>query len=149
MPDLDFNTLLENLKFEAEKYNQLLQLSKHQDEIINNSDVEPIMHIAGRKNRILNEIEQIDKQIAPFKNNWQEVKSQFTPQQAKQIEDILTLISNYLLEILQYEEKHIGILSQRKDHTSSQVHELLKRRKALRTYIPLPKSSGRQINKKD
>jgi DNA integrity scanning protein DisA with diadenylate cyclase activity len=149
MPDFDFDKLLKNLELQTEKYKQILQLSKQQDEILSSPDIEPVMEVIKKKNKLLQDVDQINKEIAPIKKNWDKVTSQFTEEQKKQIESALTLIGDYLKEILQFEDKHMNILSLKKEEFSSQIQDLLKRRKAIKTYAQPSKKDKKQIDKKE
>lgn len=135
--------LEEKLRAQAGLYQTLLDLVKSQTEEISTGNIDPFVLLQEEKKRIIEEIGQIEVEVAPLKELWEMHREDVADTHREKVRTVVYEIRKILEELLTLEshsQKELGIM---KDETGEQIRGLDAGRKAARSYRQSPEERPR------
>ena len=131
----DARQLLEHLRHEEEIYAGLRDLSRRQMDIIeSDGDAEKLLDVLGRKQVLLNRVEDVEREIAPYKRDWSELRETLDPSTREEIEERVNAVQEVLAEVLRLEEESQTLLLSRQHEISQDIRRISRGRRAQRAY---------------
>jgi len=123
--------LLEGLKRQQECVQQLAGLCEDQRRLVAAGDAEGLLRLLGRRQGLIREHENAEKQVAGFKTGWPESRDALPQAQRPAIEQMLTEIEEALKRIVEQDETDYQRLAETKDAVGAQIRRT---------------ATGRQVN---
>lgn len=116
---------------------RLLPVSKRQLEIVRSENVEDLLSHLGRKSKLTDELEDIERQLVPFKALSPEERVWKNEEERNEVRDILERCNELLKQILEWDRQSTEELAAQRMQTetelkqarqSAQVHNAYARR---------------------
>ena len=127
--------VIEKFDREQEIYRGLLDLSRGQMEIIEQGATsEELLELLGRKQLLINELEEIERDLTPFKRGWREVRESLEADVRAAVEQRVTQIHEILVELLDLEERGRSKLQRRQEEVVVKIREIGRSRRAHQAY---------------
>lgn len=133
---------LDALTRKADAFAELLEVSRGQETLIEREDPEPLLALLGRKKAIIRRIEEIDRDLASARADWETRSREVTRDQAT---DLLARIRRTLEELMACEEETRRRTEDVKRQTVDEMSRIRQGRRAAEIYRRLPRgrdSSG-------
>lgn len=142
MVNSDLHDLLEYLGEEQACYTSLLDLSRQQKQIILGGDVDQLLVTLSQKQKILGKVGEIEQQLAPFKRNWRQVRSELDGNQKQVLDIALGTVEELLAELIALEKESEQLLIERRNQCEQELSETARGSQVTNAYSPRPDSSS-------
>ena len=127
--------LLDKLSREQEIYVNLRELSKRQMEIIDaDGDVEKLLEVLARKQVLINEIEDIERELVRFKKEWPDSRAALDGNIRALVEERVRQLRAVLAELMEIENQAQERLLNRSQAVAEDIRRVAKGRQAHRAY---------------
>lgn len=93
------------LRRQQEKYRELMTVVASQRSVFSSMDVDAILTLIEQKRAILAEVDRLDAELVPLKAQWDQVRSAFTPEEAREIGEALEETQRVLSELMKIEDE--------------------------------------------
>jgi hypothetical protein len=123
--------LLEGLKRQQECVQQLACLCDDQRQLVAEGDAEGLLRLLGRRQGLIRELEDAERQIAPFKSGWPGSRDALPDAQRPAVEQLLWEIEGSLRRIIERDEADCRQLSEAKQVVGARLRQT---------------AAGRQVN---
>jgi hypothetical protein len=97
-------------------------------------DVDGILGLIERKRAILSDIERLETELAPAKADWANLRSSFTPEESRAIQETLDGTRQVLQDLVRLEDEGRAMLQTRREATSETLNGLMQNRRARGAY---------------
>jgi flagellar biosynthesis/type III secretory pathway chaperone len=122
---------------------QLLGLSRHQVQVIDDSDLSALLRVLAGKQQLVGQLDQLDRQLAPFTGQSSSVRVWASGQARQRCREQAARCEAVLREILLAEQEAERRMTQRRDAASQQLAAVNQASQAQRAYVPaMPLPSG-------
>jgi hypothetical protein len=112
--------LLEGLKRQQDCVRQLVRLCDRQRELVDRGDAEGLLHLLGRRQGLIRELEEAEKQVVAFKSGWPASRDELPAVDRPLVERMLEEIEQALQRIIQQDEKDYRQLADAKQELGRQ-----------------------------
>lgn len=99
----------------------VLELSRQQAALISRDDYAELLEVLSQKQKILNHMEEHQRQSALAWSHWQQERSQLSREQRQACDDVLAEIETLLAELLQQEQDSTDLLTSRRETTRREL----------------------------
>jgi len=99
----------------------LLDLSREQFELVENSEYARLLELLGRKQRLLGRLDELHQTEQDLWGQWKEARNGLEPSVRHQCEQLLRESENLLAEVLIQEKAGTDALSERRNGTQRQL----------------------------
>ena len=126
--------VLERLRLQQAKYREMVSIVSAQRSVFASLDVDGILGLIEQKRRLLEEIDAIEKELAPLKGDWARVRAGFSPEEGQALEATLDETKRVLEELVGLEDEGRALLERRQKEKSEALDGLLKKNRARGAY---------------
>ncbi|HUW58500.1 MAG TPA: hypothetical protein VMZ92_17830 [Planctomycetota bacterium] len=127
--------IIDKFQCELEIYTGLRDLSRGQMTVIDReAGPEELLEILGRKQVLINELEGLERELRPFKEEWSRVRESLPGEVRTQIEQVVRNMQAVLAELLELEEEGRTKLQQRQEQVAAKIREIGRSRQAHHAY---------------
>jgi hypothetical protein len=133
MTSLDTNTLLQLFARKCELLVQLRELGRRQFELIDHSELNPLLGLLSAKQKLLSALQTIERQLDPFRQEAPESRRWANADDRRRCAELSTLCERLLADVIQTEKQSESQLMLRRDEASTRlqgVHHAIQAREA-------------------
>jgi predicted nucleic acid-binding Zn-ribbon protein len=132
-------TFLDDVARQTERYRTMTALGEEMIAGIVEDRLNDVLPLMERKRRLMEEIQELEKRVSPLRKRWTEIKAALSPEMEKKASQVL-LDARAAIEALVAVENRAGALLERgRAAASSQLDDLIRKRKAGDAYGGDPK----------
>jgi hypothetical protein len=114
-------TLVRALSGQKALYVQILALARQQSTYVASGESEALMTVLAARNRLIEQVAPLDKELQPFKGRWQEVLDGLPAADRQAVGRLLQEVQQLLGEILSQDEKDKDALISQKTGVGVQL----------------------------
>jgi len=130
----DAARVLDRLRLQQSKYVEMVTIVSSQRSVFASLDVDGILGLIEQKRRLLEEIDAIEKELAPLKGDWARVRAGFSPEEAQALEATLDETKRILEQLVGLEDEGRALLERRHQEKSKALDGLLNKNRARGAY---------------
>lgn len=130
----DAARVLDRLRLQQSKYREMISIVSGQRSVFASLDVDGILGLIEQKRRLLEEIDGIERELAPMKGDWARVRAGFTPEEGQALEVTLDETKRVLEELVGLEDEGRALLARRQQEKSEALDGLLNKNRARGAY---------------
>lgn len=130
----DGATFLKGLRRQQEKYRELAGVAEEQKRVLAGGDIDALMGVVDRKRVLMAEIEVLEKDLAPMKGRWAEVRGELDAPTLREVEAAVDETKRLLQDLVRLEDEARSALEQQRLSTAEQLKDLMKKKKAQGAY---------------
>jgi flagellar biosynthesis/type III secretory pathway chaperone len=130
----DVARFLDSLRRQQGKYRELAVVAEEQKRVLSGSDIDALMGVVDRKRLIMGEIEQLEKDLAPTKGRWAEIRGSLEPSTIREVESAVEETKRILQELVRLEDEAREALERQRVSTAEQLKDLMKKKQARGAY---------------
>src|ERR1700685_687793 len=116
--------ILDVLRRRRAHCNDLLELSRQQNRIINASDYSSLLGVLGQKHRILGRLDEIKRRYRELGRQWTALRESGPPSVRQDCQAVISETESILSELLQTEKDGAEQLQDRRDETRRQLESI-------------------------
>lgn len=133
--------LVELLTRQHDLYRQLAELANKQSQFVRTGDAESLMSILGVRAGIIEQIEPLDKQIHPYRENWDASLSKLSQHDRMTAQGLMGAVQQLLSQILKQDEEDRKLLMEQKQQVGTQIRQAVTGSVVNKAYGVKPKSN--------
>ncbi len=134
MPELNGNDFLTIFTTRLEYCRSLLDLSRRQMETISDDDYSALLELLGQKQRILDRLDALNHLHPRLWPDWHQHRDSFEGELRDACEDVLKTSEQVLAELVTAENDSSAVMTERRDATRQQLHEISEGTQAHKAY---------------
>lgn len=146
MPLLDTNKLMQVLAQKCELLVQLRQLGRQQNELIEASELGQLLNLLAVKQRLLNALETIERQLDPFRAQSPDDRQWTSEADRRRCADLAAACERLLAEVMESEKQSEKRLILRRDEAATQLQAVHFAAQAHNAYIKPIRPSVSQVD---
>ena len=104
-------------------YQQLHALSERQAGLVGNGDAEALLTLLGERQRLIDQLTQLNGRIEPFKRDWPRLWAQLDENSQAQVQNLIDKVQSLLDGIVQQDERDRAALSEHRDRIGAQIRQ--------------------------
>jgi flagellar biosynthesis/type III secretory pathway chaperone len=131
---MDHDAVLSSLIQQLDCYQRLAKLARSQHEHVQHSRTEDLLLVLSQRQTLLAEVAQLEQNIAPAKQRWQEYLGKLEPESRALAQTLLSRTRVLLEEITSSDLKDSLVLQQRKFKLGREINQTTAARKFNRVY---------------
>lgn len=116
--------LIELLIQQSLLYRQLQELAQKQTDLVNGSDPEMLLKILAARQRLIDRLAAVDRQLQPIRDDWTTVSQSLSPSQRHEAQHLIDSVQQTLGEILARDEKDFNTLNSQKQKVSGEIRNV-------------------------
>lgn len=124
MADSHSNDYLSLFQTRHDQSRILLTLSKQQQQAIEHNQMDDLLSILGRKQKVITAMEVLSKQQPELWKNWKHERDQFSEHIQRHCDRLLQETENFLAQLIQQEQQDTDALTKRRDETKTQLEQI-------------------------
>ena len=97
--------LMDLLRQEQALYETFLEFSRRQLTVIQAGEVSDLLSLLGRKQELLAQIDRVERELAPAKAHWDQVRASFSDAERAAVEALIDAVRGVLEELIGLEKK--------------------------------------------
>jgi hypothetical protein len=101
----DVARFLDGLRRREDAYHRMLQASGEKAGALASGDVDALLRLAGHQRALLEEIEDIEKGLAPDRGRWPELKASLDPETVREVEETVDRTRRALETLVRMEDE--------------------------------------------
>jgi hypothetical protein len=113
--------LLQLLSQQRLLYQQLRELAQKQTSLVDGSDPEMLLRLLAGRQRIIDRLGVIDRELKPIRSQWQEIAKSLPDTQREQAQQLVEEVQTILNEILIRDEKDTETLSNQHQQVAANI----------------------------
>ncbi len=113
--------LVELLQQQRDCYRNLKELSDRQRRLITDEDPEALLKLLAERQRLVDQLTQLNKALQPFRQEWASTYTQMTADRRGHVQEVLDDINTLLGSILLIDAEDSRLLSARKETVRSEL----------------------------
>lgn len=102
-------------------YQQLNELARKQTDMVAGGDSEMLLRILAGRQRLIDRITQIDRELEPYRAEWARISESMAPAERQKAQELVADVQKLLGEILDRDKRDTEMLSGQKQQVSSQI----------------------------
>lgn len=114
----ELHALLESFGQEQAHYTALLDLSRQQKEVILAGDIDQLLALLARKQRVLEEVARIERELADSKRHWKDVRARLSEDDRCVLDVALATVEELLAELISLERESEQLLAKERGQTA-------------------------------
>jgi hypothetical protein len=114
-------TLSRALTGQKNLYTQILALCRQQSQFVATGETESLMTILAARNRLLDQVAPLDKELQPFKGRWQQILDGLPPKDRALVGGLLKDVQQLLADILAADEQDKASLVRQKEVVGAEL----------------------------
>jgi len=118
---ISIDDLLVMLELQKKLYIQLSGLAQSQFDLIENNTPEALLRVLADRQKLLSKITKVDNDLKIFKQNRDEILSQYSAAERDRINILLGEIEAVLCEVLENDQRDAQLLSGKKDQVANEI----------------------------
>lgn len=122
MSALDTTTLLQLFARKCELLMQLRQFGLRQYELIDSSDMNRLLSLLSAKQKVLGEIQNIERQLDPYRREAPDSRVWASDEQRRQCAQLAEACQRLLAEVMETEKQGESQLILRRDEAATRLH---------------------------
>lgn len=126
--------LLDGLKRQLAKYREMAVLAEDQRKVFAGNDLEALVGLVERKRGLLQEIETIEKELAPLRARWPELRAGLDAAAVVDVEAAVEETKRLLADIIRIEDEGRRLLEGQRRSTADDLKDLMVKRRARGAY---------------
>ncbi len=130
----DIPGLIAMLRRQRELYTALRELSERQAPLVEQGAAEALLEVLGRRQHLIDELTQINVQLAPYRDDWPRVWRQVPENARAEVNDLLKTVSDLLAGILEQDEIDRTRLQSSQDRVQAELKKINGGTMAVRAY---------------
>lgn len=134
MSDAELRDLLEYIGQEQACYTSLLDLSRKQHSVIESGDVDSLLALLGRKQKVLARVCDIEESLRPYKRRWSQIRSDLGDDDSQVLDMALSTVEELLAELIAIEKESEQLLVARRDDCERQLQQTVEAKTVDKTY---------------
>lgn len=115
--------LMDLLRRQQDLYKQLSTLAAQQSEFVRTGATEKLMTVLASRSRIIEQIEPLDKQIQPYRANWDATLTGMPEQDRAAVQSLMAEVQQMLANILKQDEEDRKLLMEQKEEVGAQINK--------------------------
>ena len=115
----------------------LRQLARAQVNVVRDGDMTRLMKLLATKQDLLNQLQHVERQIDPFRNQDPESRHWRSPQRRQQVRDMTTRCESLLNEVMLVEKHCEGELAVRRDAAATRLQGIHSVTQATDAYLSM------------
>lgn len=135
MTNQELHALLEYFGQEQACYTSLLDLSRKQEQYIENKEIDELLSVLSEKQKILLKLEKIERDLLPYKQEWQTVREGLDENDRQVLDIALSTVEELLSELIDLEKKSEKLLAECREETHRQLDDVIKGNSVHRAYV--------------
>ena len=136
-------TVLVGLKRQQECVRQLAALCRQQRQLVDSGDAEGLLRLLGRRQGLIRELEDAEKEVAGFKAGWPHTRDDLPASDRPRVEQLLAEIEACLKQIIEQDEQDYRQLAGAKEQVGRQLRHAAVGRQVNAAYAA--QSGGRPL----
>jgi flagellar biosynthesis/type III secretory pathway chaperone len=130
----DVARFLDGLRRQQERYRGMIAVVEEQTKLLSARDVDGLLALIERKRALMAEIEALEKDLAPVKERWAEVRAGLDEAARRELDEAVDRTREVLATLLRLEEEGRALMQQRRDATADELKALMTKKKARNAY---------------
>ncbi len=130
----DADAVLARLHLQQAKYREMVAIVSAQRSVFASLEVDAILGMIEQKRRLLTEIDAIEAELAPLKEDWARVRAGFSAEEALALEATLDGTKQVLEELVRLEDEGRALLDKRRVEKTEALEGLLNKSRARGAY---------------
>ena len=119
---MDIGSRLINLLSQQQLlYRQLNDLAQKQTNLVDGGDPEMLLRILGGRQRLIDRLAALDRELTPIRADWQRVADSLPPAQRQQAQDLVASVQEILSEILARDKRDTQALRDQQQKVATQI----------------------------
>ncbi len=115
-------------------YRRLAKLAEAQHEHVQQSDAEGLLDVLGRRQEVLDQIQTLERTLAPAKRAWGEYAAGLDAESRASAEEMLSEVKRLLGQITTADRNDAMVLQQRKLNVGREINQAAAARQVNRRY---------------
>ena len=129
-------------------YTEVLELSRHQSEVVESGDSEGLLKVLAAKGELVAQLESLGGELGPLKEGWKECRESLAEAERVEIEKRLESISALLEQIIAEDSAVEEMVGRKRDEGLDRIKKVQMGRKMNKAYGDGPKGGGRFTDSK-
>ena len=142
MTNKELHVLLEYFGREQACYTSLLDLSRKQQQLIENKEIDELLSVLAEKQKILLKLEKIEQRLLPYKQQWQTLREELDEDDRQVLDMALSTVEELLSELIDLEKKSEKLLAECREETHRQLDDVIRGNTVHRAYVGDRKESS-------
>lgn len=130
------------------EYRALLDLARREEAAVASGDIDALAELLPQKQAVVARITERDRQLAPVKERWEAVRTTFSDDQKKGLQDKADELTTLLRQLLEIEKKNEAALETQRDEINTQLRQLRAKKTAHNAYQQESAQSPRFFDKR-
>ena len=130
----DAARLLDGLRRQRTKYLEMAAVASDQQQALASSDMDRLLAVVERKRALLAEIAALEKDVAPLRARWDELKAAAEAGLAKDIEDTVLSTRDVLQALVKQEDEGRAALERQRQVSAGELKDLMRKKQARGAY---------------
>ncbi len=127
---------------QRELYGRLKGLAYMQRELVENNDPEMLLKVLANRQKIINQLTAVDKQLKPIRANWKEVSGKFSELERQRVNMLVDEVKKTIEEILSRDKADTDALTVKKDQVATELKKVRTCRQMSNAYQSAPSSNS-------
>ncbi len=123
-------------------YRQLATLTAQQSEFVRSGATEKLMSILSARARIIEQLEPIDRQIQPYRANWDATLAALPAEERTGVQSLMAEVQQMLADILKQDEEDRKLLMEQKEEIGLEINKTVTGVQLNKAYGVRPKMGG-------
>jgi len=109
------------LRQEKALYARFLELSGQQLAVIEGGDVTELLSLLGRKQELLGQIDRVERELSPAKQQWGQQRESLAPDEREVVEALIEEVGGVLEQLIALEKRGEQSLREQRQRTLEQI----------------------------
>ena len=131
---MDIQILANELCGQKDKYIIILEMTRKQKELIVIGDMDQLVEVMEKKRMLLDEIDLMNKKIAPLKSKWMQEKRILPKENVAAVESAIDALALVLQELIKLEGEAGNLMQNQSADISKKLTELQQKQRAKGAY---------------
>ncbi len=116
--------VIDLLEQQRDLYGRLRGLANMQQELVENDNPELLLKVLANRQKIINQLALVDKQLKPIRNQWQEISAQFSALERQRVNILVDEVKKTIEEILSRDKADTDVLTAKKDQIATELKKV-------------------------
>ena len=134
--DNDAIRFRDGLCSEREIYDRLLDTTRKQQQVVVEGHSQELLDLAQMKERVLGEIEKLERELAPLKKKWAQLRERIGTELRSEVESELDRVARVLRALIELEEEGQRNVEHFREETRNSLRRVEGGRRIQQAYSP-------------
>jgi len=128
-------------------YRQLKELANKQSSLVDGRDPEMLLRVLASRQRLIDKLSVIDKELEPIRSDWQSIAKTLPPQQRLEAQGLVASVQQILGDILVNDGRDAQAMMEQQKKVSHEIKSTSKGKQMNHAYVKAgPKSQSRYFD---